>query len=197
MQRFFIVLFSFLVLSFPPSLFAYKITEQIGDNEFCKIIKVDDGDTFSLDCSGRQYPNVRLLWVNAPDKNQKDGKKSCFYSEAKRYLENRKDRLYKVEFYGSDLCKDPYKWCRNLVRLIDLEGDFDLWERMIEKGFAFSWTNFSVVPQSIRAVYSQREVFAFEKWLWLWGKCEVEFYDDSRMNSSYPDKMTSSSKRYE
>lgn len=34
---------------------------------------------------------------------------------------------------------------------------------MIEKGFAFSWTNFSVVPQSIRAVYSQREVFAFEK----------------------------------
>lgn len=61
MQRFFIVLFSFLVLSFPPSLFAYKITEQIGDNEFCKIIKVDDGDTFSLDCSGRQYPNVRLL----------------------------------------------------------------------------------------------------------------------------------------
>ena len=170
--------------------FAYTITQKIWDNEFCKIVKVDDGDTFTLDCTTKQYPNVRLLGVNAPDKNQKTGKKSCYYNEAKKYIENRMDRLFKVEFYGSDICKDPYKWCRNLVRLIDLEGDFDLGERMIEKWFAFSWTNFSVIPDSIHVSYDQSESFAYDKKLGLWGKCEVDFYDDSRLNSSRPDKMT-------
>lgn len=192
MKYFLIVFFSFLLSLFSTNLFAYTITEKIGDNEFCKIVKVDDGDTFTLDCLSKIYPNVRLLGVNAPDKNQKTGKNSCFYNEAKKYIENRMDRLYKVEFYGSDICKDPYKGCRNLVRLIDLDGDFDLGERMIEKGFAFSWTNFSVIPASIHNIYDQKEAFAYEKKLWLWGKCEVDFYDDSHINSSRPDKMTSS-----
>lgn len=155
--------FAFLFFSVISDLFAYSITEKLGDNEFCHIIKVDDGDTFTLDCTMKQYPNVRLLGVNAPDKNQKTGKKTCYYSEAKKYLENRMDRLYKVEFYGSDLCKDPYKGCRNLVRLIDIEGDFDVGERMIQKGFAFSWTNFSVIPESIHKNYDENESFAFEK----------------------------------
>jgi hypothetical protein len=42
-------------------LFAYPITQKIGDNEFCKIVHVDDGDTFDLDCTTKYYPNVRLL----------------------------------------------------------------------------------------------------------------------------------------
>lgn len=109
MKVFVTLCFSFLFFFTIGHLFAYSITEKLGDNEFCHITKVDDGDTFTLDCTTKLYPNVRLLGVNAPDKNQKTGKKSCYYTEAKKYLENRMDRLYKVEFYGSDLCKDPYK----------------------------------------------------------------------------------------
>ena len=163
MKVFITLCFTFLLFSTVGSLFAYSITEKLGDNEFCHITKVDDGDTIQLECTTKIYPNVRLLGVNAPDKNQKTGKKSCYYTEAKKYLENRMNRLYKVEFYGSDLCKDPYKGCRNLVRLIDIEGDFDLGERMIQKGFAFSWTNFSVIPESVHTIYDQSEAFAFEK----------------------------------
>jgi endonuclease YncB( thermonuclease family) len=181
---------AFFLFSFGGNVFAYSISQRIGDNEFCTIAKVDDGDTFDLDCATRYYPNVRLLGVNTPDKNQKTGKKSCFYDEAKKILEKHKGRIYKVEFYGSDLCKDPYKGCRHLVRLIDIERDYDLGERMVKSGYAFSWTNFSVIPDSIETMYESSEVFASEKKLWLWGKCDVKFYDDSKIDSSQPDKMT-------
>lgn len=181
---------SFLVLVSVNQVSAYSITEKVGDNAFCKIAKVDDGDTFDLDCTTKYYPNVRLLWVNTPDKDQKTGKKSCYYDEAKSLLENRKDRLYKVEFYGSDICKDPYKWCRNLVRLIDVEKDFDLGERMIERGFAFSWTNFSMVPESLDIAYNRSEKIAYSKWRWIWSDCEVEFFNKSVIDSSHPNKMT-------
>lgn len=155
--------FAFLLISPLENLHAYTITEKIGDNEFCTIAKVDDGDTFDLDCTTRYYPNVRLLGVNTPDKNQKTGKKSCFYDEAKKILEKQKGRIYKVEFYGSDLCKDPYKGCRNLVRLIDIERDYDLGERLVRNGYAFSWTNFSIIPDSVGSLYEKSEAFSSEK----------------------------------
>lgn len=125
MKYFFTAIILFLCLISYSEVFAASI-EKVGENDFCKIAKVDDGDTFDLDCTGNYYPNVRLLGVNTPDLEQQSRKKSCFYDEAKSLLEQRKNRLYKVEFYGSDLCKDPYKGCRNLVRLIDIEKDFDL-----------------------------------------------------------------------
>lgn len=51
----------FLYLIFSVDLFAYSITQKIGDNEFCKIAHIDDGDTFDLDCTTKYYSNVRLL----------------------------------------------------------------------------------------------------------------------------------------
>lgn len=154
------------------------------------ITKVDDGDTFSLSCWDIDYPNVRLLGVNTPDINLNTKKESCYYSESKKYMEARIWRTYKVNFYGSDLCKDPYKWCRNLVQLMDIDWAYDVWKNMILKGIAFSWTNFSVIPNEIRKSYDMAESNAYKNWRWLWGKCEIDFQDDSKIDVPVPDKMT-------
>lgn len=169
---------------------AYTIYNTVGDAAICTITKVDDGDTFDLACWDVDYPNVRLIWVNAPDIDLSIQKKYCYYDEAKKFLERRVWRTYKVFFYGSDLCKDPYKWCRNLVQLTDIEGRYDIWRNMILKWVAMSWTNFSVIPEDIRTLYDLSELDSRRHRRWLWEKCQVQFGDDSQIDISTPDKMT-------
>lgn len=169
-------------------IWAHEI-EWSGWTDICSIDHIDDGDTFDIRCSDRWLlHDVRLLWVNTPDIRAFED--NCFYKESKNYIEKRIEKTYRVQFYGSDLCKDTSKGCRNLVTLYDIEGGFDVWEIMILKWFAFSWTNFSVIPDSIREKYDQNEAYAFEHWFWIWGKCEVEFFEDTRIDSPIPDKMT-------
>lgn len=65
-------------------------------------------------------------------------------------------------FYGSDVCKDPYKGCRNLVEMTSAENGIDLGGAMITKGYAFSWTTFSMIPTIIHNLYNQSEIIAYE-----------------------------------
>lgn len=66
-------------------------------------------------------------------------------------------------FYGSDICKDPYKGCRNLVEMTSIENGIDLGGTMISKGYAFSWTTFSMIPTIIHNLYNQSEIIAYER----------------------------------
>lgn len=174
------------------SVQAYKINRDTGSIDTCSIITVDDWDTFSLSCRGNiLYPNVRLLWVNTPDTYPSIWRSACYYSESKKYMVDRIGRSYDVIFFGSDLCKDPYKGCRHLVQLFDREYGIDLWAQIIRKWIWFSWTNFSNIPNNIKFEYDNLERDAYNRWLWLWSTCDVDFLDDSQIDSPIPDKMTS------
>lgn len=167
---------------------AYYISNRFGDSSICTITKVDDWDTFDITCWEIYYPDVRLLWVNTPDINS--GIEHCFYKEAREYMKKRIWRTYKVNFYWSDLCQDPYKGCRNLVQLVDLEWKYDIWANMILKGFAFSWVNFSIIPWNIQLQYDTLENYAQIHERGLWWSCSVQFWDNTRIDSPIPDKMT-------
>lgn len=164
--------------------------EWIWVKKMCEIVSVDDGDTFDLKCEWTIYPSVRLLWIDAPDKNQKNGKEYCYYKEAKRFIVGKMQKKFITTFYGSDLCKDPYKGCRNLVEMISSENGIDLGRAMISKGYAFSWTTFSMIPKIIQNLYNQSEVIAYESNIWLWSKCDVIFWPISTIDTSIPSKMT-------
>lgn len=157
---------------------------------FCKISWVDDGDTLNLACSDGNYQNVRLLGINAPDKDIENNRESCYYSEAKAYLEKRIGQSYVAVFYGSDLCKDPYKGCRNLVRLIDLKNSSDLGQSMILHGLAFSWTNFSMIPRETRGLYDWMERISSQHKLGLWRSCQISQNQVTTLDEHIPPKMT-------
>ncbi len=177
------------------SIFAKeKIIKKFQKKE-CIITNVDDGDTFDLVCSNnwkKQFiNNVRTIWVNAPD--IKNRSKHCYYDESKKVIEfikNRKRKL-EVEFFWKDLCKDPDKWCRNLVRIIDKNTGVDINKLLIYKWYNFSWTNFSMIPKRIKVDYFIAEKRARKNKQWLWNSCRV-IYDDKYdyLNSSIPSKMT-------
>lgn len=167
-----------------------EIIEWIWVEKICEITMVDDGDTFDLKCQWKTYPSVRLLWINAPDKNQKNGKEYCYYEEAKKFIVSNTKKKFITTFYGSDICKDPYKGCRNLVEMTSIENGIDLGGTMISKGYAFSWTTFSMIPTIIHNLYNQSEIIAYERNIWLWGKCDIIFWPISNINASMPSKMT-------
>lgn len=98
------------------------------------IADVDDGDTVDLLCGEKVIPAVRLLGINTPDIIMPDNIKHCYYSEARNVMRAiaSDDRPLSVTFYGSDLCADKAKGCRNLVRLVDTETGYDINERLIE-----------------------------------------------------------------
>lgn len=179
------------LIFFGATVFSYADIVKTGDNILCQIGKVDDGDTFDLNCWEKHYPNVRLLWVNTPDKNQDEiGYKHCYYNEAKEYIEKQKNKIFQVSFYGSDLCKDSYKGCRNLVRLVDHASWSDLGRTMIMRWYAFSWTRFSMIPYEIKKVYQESELISKESEVWLWRSCNITINPDSPKDSWIPDKMT-------
>ncbi len=175
---------------------SYAYTERItsiqsyGKTETCFIVGIDDGDTFNLDCIGWYYLNVRLLGINTPDYNVLTWKRSCYYNESKRYIMERKKRTYTAVFYWKDLCKDEYKWCRNLVRLIDTKSKIDLAQMMILRWYAFSWTLFSAVPDNIKYIYKSMEQIASENKIGLWNECNINYNSNSPSDSGIPDKMT-------
>lgn len=167
--------------------------QKSGKTDICNIGDIDDGDTFDLNCRGWYYSDVRLIGVNTPDYNHHTEKWNCYYNEAKEYIRERKENTYKVTFYGNDLCKDPYKWCRNLVQLVDLKNNADIWQMMILRWFAFSWTNFSIIPSNMRSIYDRMEYISSMNNLWLWSQCHVVSTPVMGMDSSIPTKMTESS----
>jgi hypothetical protein len=136
--------------------------------------------------------NVRTLWINAPDLDN-NWNKHCYFDEAKEIIQlikNEKRSLY-IEFYWSDLCKDPYKWCRNLVRIIDKETKKDINELLVIKWYNFSWTNFSMIPNWLKAKYFIAEKLAQKNKNWLWWKCSISYNKKyNYLNSSIPVKMT-------
>ena len=165
----------------------------------CTIINVDDWDTFNLSCKNNKITeyinNVRTLWVNAPDLDRNWNKeyKHCYYDESRKiinYIKNKK-RLLKVEFFWSDLCKDKYKWCRNLVRIIDKKTWIDINESLISKWYNFSWINFSMIPKKIKIRYFIAEKRAKKNKVWLWWKCSISYNTEyNYLNSFIPNKMT-------
>ncbi len=166
--------------------------QKPGKTDICSIGTIDDGDTFDLNCRGWYYSDVRLIGVNTPDYNSNTEKWNCYYNEAKKYISERKKKTYEVTFYGNDLCKDPYKWCRNLVQLIDIKNRIDIGQMMILRWFAFSWTNFSMIPNNMRNTYNTMESISSSNHLWLWSQCHIISTKVSWIDSSIPTKMTSS-----
>ncbi len=160
-----------------------------GKTDLCHIAGIDDGDTFDLRCDGWYYTNVRLLWVNAPDFSYQTGGK-CYYSQARNYIQDRREKIYKVSFYGNDLCKDAYKGCRNLVQLTDTETDTDLGQMMILQGFAFSWTRFSMIPTELKKNYDRMEEISSIHKIWLWWQCKIDYQNIDGIDVGTPDKMT-------
>lgn len=156
----------------------------------CRISWVDDGDTINLSCTDGNYESVRLLGINAPDKNLSSNIENCYYQAAKKYLEQKVGIPLVVIFYGSDLCKDPYKWCRNLVRLIDIRSNMDIGQNMILHGLAFSWTSFSMIPSQTKLIYDWMERISSNHQLGLWWECSVQYQDVSTIDSPTPTKMT-------
>jgi len=186
---------STLILININSLQAYnKIIEKSEEKE-CIIINVDDWDTFDLVCNNNwekeNIYNVRTIWVNAPD--IRDNSKHCYYDESRNFIEfiKNNNRILNIEFYWKDLCKDPYKGCRNLVRLIDKNTGVDINKLLISKWYNFSWTNFSMIPKNLRIEYFIAEKRAKRNNEWLWNSCEI-IYDNryNYLNSSIPSKMT-------
>ncbi len=156
----------------------------------CQIQKVDDGDTFNILCTDWYYTNVRLLGVNTPDIDLSSNIADCYYQKAKEYVQKRIGIPYNVTFYWSDLCKDPYKGCRNLVRLEEQKTGKDLGQDMILNWYAFSWTTFSMVPEGIREIYNWMERISFQHHIGLWNECKIQHNNVSGIDSSIPDKMT-------
>lgn len=157
----------------------------------CIIWSVDDGDTFDLFCSWWvMIPNVRLAWVNAPDFDSKLKIGKCYYDESKNFIRAISKREVKADFLWSDLCKDSDKWCRNLVRLIDLKTWIDLNEMLIKQWYAFSWIQFSILPENLKITYLKAELEARRAKRWLWNKCEVDYFWNQLVDSGIPSKMT-------
>jgi hypothetical protein len=80
-------------------------------------------------------PAVRLLAINTPDIIMPDNIKHCYYDEARNIIKKVKEENREITsvFYGSDLCADKAKGCRNLVRLIDNKTGLDINERLVEE----------------------------------------------------------------
>jgi endonuclease YncB( thermonuclease family) len=132
---------------------------KTGEELMCTLNEVDDGDTVDLRCGKKVIPAVRLLAINTPDVEMPANIRHCYYDEARGVMRkiSEDQRIVKAVFYGSDLCADRAKGCRNLARLIDIETGYDINERLIESGYAFEWTGFSMVPAQIRVRYKLAE----------------------------------------
>ncbi|MBX9809919.1 thermonuclease family protein [Candidatus Gracilibacteria bacterium] len=165
--------------------------QSYGKIDTCFISDIDDGDTFDLDCGGGYYPDVRLLGVNTPDFNHVTEGGNCYYNEARTYIAERRNKIYNVKFYGNDLCKDPFKGCRNLVQLTESKTHTDLGQMMILRGFAFSWTNFSIIPENLRETYNRMEKFSSANQLGLWKQCNLKYHELQGMDVGIPRIMTS------
>lgn len=157
---------------------------------YCSIGEIDDWDTFDLLCGNQYITNVRLLWVNAPDIEWPNWYKHCYYDETKNSINTIRKRELKVEFFWNDLCLDQSKWCRNLVIITDIASWLDLNELLISKWLAFSWTNFSSIPNELKIKYIKAEYKASRNKLWLWWKCRVEYNSNVSIDSWKPGKMT-------
>jgi len=129
MKKFFSIFFIFLCAA-PLSLFAQEKASTVdhkvkktGTELTCTIDDVDDGDTVDLRCGDTVIPAVRLLAINTPDIIMPDNIKHCYYDEARNVMRRIRSEKREVTaiFYGSDLCADSAKGCRNLARLIDNE----------------------------------------------------------------------------
>lgn len=166
-----------------------KSIHKIWTIKECIVDDVDDWDTINLLCSKELVTNVRLLWINTPDINKTTWKEKCYYNEAKAAMEKLRWRKVNVEFFWNDLCKDSYKWCRNLVRLKDYESGQDINKTLIRKWFAFSWINFDIISKELKEDYIKTEKTAIYNKEWLWNKCKVQYFK-TEYNSSIPDKMT-------
>ncbi len=165
--------------------------QTVWKSVLCKIWEVDDWDTLNLDCWEEYFADVRMLWMNAADKDQDETwYEHCYYKEAKNVLKSVKNREIEVSFYWSDLCKDPYKWCRNVVRITDKQTSLDVWEIMISGGFAFSWTQFSSIPSDLKLNYMKAEKKATKSNIWLWKNCKVDYLGSTSMDSWQPNQMT-------
>ncbi|MDD4530452.1 MAG: thermonuclease family protein [Candidatus Gracilibacteria bacterium] len=189
----FMVLFILGNTTFAEEITINKEIQKIGTEKTCYIDDVDDGDTISLKCGENEIiPNVRIMGINTPDFDRINQIIHCYYDESQNVMEKirKNERELKVEFYGSDLCKDTYKGCRNVVRLIDKETSIDINKSMIADGYAFSWTDFSIIPKKIRNSYKLAELDAKDNNKGLWGKCEINYFEKGEMDSGVADKMT-------
>ena len=166
---------------------------SIHETKNCKIVHIDDWDTVSLLCKDNNkqsyIPHVRLLWVNAPDV-WVSSNNHCYYEEAKNKINTYKNKDLSVTFYWSDICKDPYKGCRNLATLRDIETDTEINKLLIQEGYYFSWLNFSMIPKNIKVQYLMAEIKAKKNEKWLWNSCSINYQKVSSLDSSITPKMT-------
>jgi len=134
------------------------------DNYFYDVVKVVDGDTFSINYKG-EIITVRLIGIDTPETVHPSKPVECFGIEAsnkaKQLLNN---KTVKIELDDSQGVYDKYE---RLLVYAFLEDGTNFNDYMIKNGFAYEYTY--NLPYKYKSQFKESENFARNNKMGLWG----------------------------
>ena len=118
-----------------------------------KVVKVSDGDTFTLLAAGNEQIRVRMYGIDAPE--MKGGQPFC--NASREFLAG---MIAGQEVTVLVMGTDKYERCLGIVKTSTVE-DVNL--VMLQEGMAWHYSQFDMTPQYVKAAKTAR---ATHKGLW-------------------------------
>lgn len=139
-----------LLFVFSPLSSAKQITGHV--------IKVSDGDTIKIETRDREIHTIRLLGIDAPEKEQKYGMMARDFLAEYVLFEKVTIKYDKKDFF------------RRVLGKIIFEGQ-DINQLAIQNGYAWFYKKFrSSQPEKDRTTYEKAEIAAKNQKLGLWSQ---------------------------
>lgn len=136
---------------------------------FYKVVKVIDGDTISVDISGKTE-TIRLIGINTPETVDPRKPVECFGKEASnRAKEVLTGKSVKLEADSAQSERDKYN---RLLRYVFLEGGTNFNKMMISEGFAYEYTYNLSYKYQTEFKQSEKEAKTAQRGLWAPGVCD-------------------------
>lgn len=115
-----------------------------------KVIKVADGDTFTILADGNQQIRIRLHGIDAPEKNQDFSRVSM--EHLTELIMHKEVRVYPKR-------KDPYRRIVGIVKV----GETNVNEAMLKTGLAWHYTEYDKNPE-----WAEMERLARQQKIGIW-----------------------------
>lgn len=144
------------------------VTQGPVDPGFYRVVRIDDGDTITVDMNGTNE-KVRFLGVDTPETQHPSKPVQCFGKAATEFTKEQiGSQAVRLEADPLNSNRDRYD---RLLRYVYLPDDTLLNEELIKQGYGFAYTAF---PLEKTEEFESLEEQARKNETGLWGSCDIK-----------------------
>jgi endonuclease YncB( thermonuclease family) len=145
-----------------------KQTAQVNQPGLYQVVKVDDGDTISVNMNGAQE-TIRFVGVDTPETHDPRKKVQCFGHAAAAFTKNLiGDSPVRLESDPQSTNRDRYN---RLLRYVYLPDSRLINAEIIKQGYGFAYTSF---PFTKSDQFKNLQVEAMQQNRGLWSSCKPQ-----------------------